>query len=228
MLRLYYHPFASFCQKALIALYEKGVPFEPVLIDLGDPDDRERLRSVWPMMKFPVLEDTASGRVWPESSVIIEYLDGCAPETPRMVPADPEQALRARIWDRFFDNFVAVHVTKCVLDSMRPEGRTDPDGVAQAKETIRAAYDHVDAEIDDGMWAVGDAFTLADCSAAPALFYAGLIVPRDDHPRLAAYYERLRARPSFDRVVEEARPYRQLMPLPWPVGYEQEQQGETP
>jgi glutathione S-transferase len=225
MLRLYYHPFASFCHKVLIALYEKGVPFEPVLINLGDAGDRERLGAVWPMMKFPVLEATETGRIWPESSVIIEYLDGFAPETPRMLPADPEQALRARIWDRFFDNFVAVHVTKCVIDSMRPEGGKDPEGVAQAEATIRAAYDHVDAEIGDG-WAVGDAFTLADCSAAPALFYAGLIVPRDDHPRLDAYYRRLRARPSFDRVVEEARPYRQLMPLPWPQGYEQE--GETP
>lgn len=219
MLRLYYHPFASFCHKALIALYEKDVPFEPVLIDLGDREDRERLRAVWPMMKFPVLEETESGRTWPESSVIIELLDGYAPETPRMVPADPEQALRARIWDRFFDNFVAVHVTKCVVDTMRPEGRADPEGVEQAKATIRAAYDHVEAEIGDA-WAVGDAFTLADCSAAPALFYAGLIVPRDDHPRLDAYYRRLRARPSFARVVEEARPYRPLMPLPWPESYE--------
>jgi glutathione S-transferase len=226
MLRLYYHPFASYCHKVLIALYEKDLPFEPVLINLGDPDDRERLRSVWPMMKFPVLEDTESGRIWPESSVIIELLDGYAPETPRMVPTDREQALRARISDRFFDNFIADHVTKCVVDSMRPEGRKDPEGVNQAKAAIRAAYDHVDADIGEGPWGAGEAFTLADCSAAPALFYAGLILPRDDHPRLDAYYKRLRARPSFKRVVEEARPYRQLMPLPWPRGYEQE--GETP
>jgi glutathione S-transferase len=219
MLRLYYHPFASFCHKALIALYEKEVPFEPVFIDLGDPEQRAQLRSVWPMMKFPVLEDQASGRIWPESSVIIEYLDHYAPNTPRLVPADPEEALRARVWDRFFDNFVAMNVTKIVGDRFRPDGRNDPEGVAQAEAGIRAAYDHLEGEIGDRTWATGEAFTLADCSAAPALFYAGIIVPRDDHPRLAAYYERLYERPSFRRVVEEARPYRPLLPLPWPQSY---------
>ena len=219
MLRLYYHPFASFCHKALIALYEKGVPFEPVFIDLGNPDDRERLRAVWPMMKFPVLEDPESGRIWPESSVIIEYLDRYAPDTPPMLPTDPDEALRARIWDRFFDNFVAVHVTKTVVDRFRPEGRKDPEGVKQAEEAIRAAYDHFEQEIGGRTWAAGDAFSIADCSAAPALFYAGIIVPRDDHQRLDAYYQRLIARPSFRRVIEEARPYRSLLPLPWPASY---------
>jgi glutathione S-transferase len=218
MLRLYYHPFASFCQKALIAFYEKQVPFEPVLIDLGDEEQRALLRSVWPMTKFPVLEDPATGRTYPESSVIIEYLDGYAPE-PRMIPPNPEEALRARIWDRFFDGFVALNVTKVVTDRLRPEGRKDPDGVAQAEATIRAAYDLFEEEIGDRMWAAGQAFSLADCSAAPALFYAGIIVPRDDHPRLDAYYKRLLARPSFARAVEEARPYRPLLPLPWPESY---------
>ena len=219
MLRLYYHPFASFCHKALIAFYEKGVPFEPVFMDLGNAEDRERLRAVWPMMKFPVLEDPESGRTWPESSVIIEYLDHHAPDTPRMVPKDPEEALQARIWDRFFDNFIAVNVTKIVVDRFRPKGRTDPEGVEQAEATIRASYDLFEQEIGGRTWAAGEAFTLADCSAAPALFYAGIIVPRDDHPQLDAYYRRLFDRPSFRRVVEEARPYRPLLPLPWPDSY---------
>ena len=219
MLRLYYHPFASFCQKVLIAFYEKDVPFEPVFIDLGDPQDRERLRAVWPMMKFPVLEDAESGRTWPESSVIVEYLDRYAPDTPPLVPTDAEEALRARIWDRFFDNFVALNVTKVVVDRLRPEGRNDPEGVAQAEAAIRASYDLFEEQIGGRTWAAGEAFSLADCSAAPALFYAGVIVPRDRHPRLDAYYERLAARPSFRRVVEEARPYRPLLPLPWPDSY---------
>ena len=219
MLRLYYHPFASFCQKALIAFYEKEVPFEPVPIDLGDPEDRARLAAVWPMMKFPVLEDEASGQTWPESSVIIEYLDLQAPDTARLVPSHPEEALRVRIWDRFFDNFIAMNVTKVVVDRLRPEGRADPEGVEQAKAAIRASYDLFEEEIGERTWAAGQAFSLADCSAAPALFYAGVIVPRNRHPRLNAYYERLAARPSFGRVVEEARPYRPLLPLPWPDSY---------
>lgn len=219
MLTLYYHPFASFCQKVLIALYEKDVPFRPLLIDLGDPDQRASLRSVWPMAKFPVLEDAATGRTLPESSVIIEFLDRYAPDTPPMIPAAADQALDARLWDRFFDGFIAVNVTKIVIDRLRPEGRSDPDGVAQAEATIRQAYDLFEAAIGDRRWAAGNSFSLADCAAAPALFYAGTILPLDGHPKLGAYYKRLLSRPSFARVVEEARPYRTLFPLPWPASY---------
>ena len=216
-MKLYYHPFASFCQKVLIALYEKNVAFERVPIDLGDPGQRERLKAVWPMAKFPVLVD--GDLTIPESSVIIEYLDRIAPDTGRMIPADPDAALQARIWDRFFDGFVAVNVTRIVIDRFRPEGQADPLGVAEAEKTIRRAYDLFEAELDGREWAVGDAFGLVECAAAPTLFYAGTIVPTDGHPKLSAYYQRLLARPSFARVVEEARPHRHLYPLPWPPSY---------
>ena len=219
MLKLYYHPFASFCQKALIALYEKDLAFEPVFIDLGDPEHRARLASVWPMMKFPVLRDERALRIIPESSLIIEYLDEIAPDRAPMIPADRRAALQARMWDRFFDGFVAVNVTKIVVDEFRGEGRRDPDGVAQAEATIRQALELFDREIDGREWAGGDQFGLADCSAAPALFYAGTIVPLAGHSAVQAYYERLLARPSFARVVEEARPHRSLFPLPWPESY---------
>jgi glutathione S-transferase len=220
MLKLYYHPFASFCQKVLIALYEKDLPFEPVFIDLGDPQHRERLGAVWPMMKFPVLEDEAKGLVLPESSVIIEYLDQQAPDTRSLIPADPLEALKVRVWDRFFDNFVAFNVTKIVVNSLRPDGRKDPEGVAQAEDAIRQAYDFFERELGNREWAAGDRFSLADCSAAPALFYAGTIVPQDRHLGLSAYFRRVLARPSFRRVVEEARLYRSLFPLEWPDSYD--------
>ena len=220
MLKLYYHPFASFCHKALIALYEKDLAFEPVLIDLGDPEHRARLQSVWPMMKFPVLRDEAAARIIPESSLIIEYLDGLAPDRARMIPEDARAALQARMWDRFFDGFVAVNVTKVVVDRFRPEGRGDPDGVAQAQATIAQALDLFEREIPGREWAIGDQFSLADCSAAPALFYAGTIVPLGGYRQVNSYFERLLARPSFARVVEEARPYRHLFPLPWPASYQ--------
>ena len=219
MLKLHYHPFASFCHKALIALYEKDLAFQPVFIDLSDAEDRARLKSVWPMMKFPVLRDEAAARIIPESSLIIEYLDEIAPDRARMIPEEPRAALQARLWDRFFDGFVAVNVTKTVVDRFRAEGRTDPDGVAEAQATMRQALELFEREIPGREWAVGNQFSLADCSAAPALFYAGTIVPLDDYPHVKAYFERLLARPSFARVVEEARPYRHLFPLPWPASY---------
>jgi len=220
MLKLYYHPFASFCQKALIALYEKDLAFQPVFIDLGNAEDRARLKSVWPMIKFPVLRDETAMRIIPESSLIIEYLDESAPDRARMIPRDARAALQARMWDRFFDGFVAVNVTKVVADRFRPEGRGDPDGVAQATATIAQALELFEREIVGREWAIGNQFSLADCSAAPALFYAGTIVPLDGYPHVKAYLQRLLARPSFARVVEEARPFRHLFPLPWPASYQ--------
>ena len=220
MLKLYYHPFASFCQKALIALYEKEVPFEPVFIDLGDPEHRARLASVWPMMKFPVLRDEAAVRIIPESSLIIEYLDRIVPDRPPMIPEDETAALQARLWDRFFDGFVAAHVTKIVVDLLRPEGRSDPEGVVQAEVAIRQALELFEREVAGREWAIGSRFSLAECSAAPALFYAGVIVPLEAYPLVNDYFERLLARPSFARVVEEARPFRSLLPLPWPASYQ--------
>ncbi len=220
MLKLYYHPFASFCQKALIALYEKGLPFRPVFVDLGDPEHRARLQSVWPMMKFPVLRDEGAVRIIPESSLIIEYLDEIAPDRARMIPADRRAALQARMWDRFFDGFVAVNVTKIVTDRFRAEGENDRIGVAQAEATIVQALDLFEREVAGREWAIGNRFSLADCAAAPALFYAGTIVPLDRYPNVRGYFERLMARPSFARVVEEARPYRSVFPLPWTASYQ--------
>lgn len=218
-LRLYYHPFASFCQKVLIALYEKALPFEPVTIDLGDPEQRERLAQLWPLAKFPVLRDEENDVTLPESGIIIEYLDRLAPGAPPLVPADPDQALRARQWERFFDSYVAAPLTKVVTDEFRPDGGRDPVGVAEAKALIARAFDLFDAEIGGRDHAAGPSFSLADCAAAPSLFYANTVVPMASRPNLAAYYDRLLARPSFRRVVDEARPYRHLFPLPWPPSY---------
>lgn len=219
-LTLYYHPFASFCQKVLIALYEKQIEFEPRLIDLGDAAQRAELSRLWPLAKFPVLHDKASDVILPESSLIVDYLDRHRPETARLLPDDPEEARRVHLWDRLFDNYVATQLTKVVTDRFRAEGRDDPDGVEQAKATIATAYGIIDEELGrGGRWIAGDGFTLADCAAAPALFYANIAVPFERHEALSAYYQRLLARPSFARVIEEARPYRTLFPLDWPADY---------
>lgn len=218
-LRLYYHPFAAFCQKALIALYETRTPFEPVLIDLGDPDQRAALARLWPLAKFPVLHDDGAGLTLPESTIVIEYVAERAPEEQTLIPADPAAALQARLWDRFFDNYVAAPMQKIVADSLRPAGHGDPHGVEEARALLNRSYPIADAHLASGGWAAGSEFTLADCAAAPALFYANIVVPIAGHGNLAAYYERLLARPSFARVVEEARPWRHLFPLEWPQDY---------
>jgi glutathione S-transferase len=212
---LHEHPFASYCWKALIALYERDIPFEPNVIE--DEADRARLAEMWPMASMPVLVDDAAGITLPESTTIIEYLDGLG-DASRLLPADPAGALQARLWDRVSDGHVMTPMQKIVGDRLRPEGRGDPEGVAQAHAALERVYDLLDGHLAGGGWLAGPAFTLADCAAAPALFYARVVHPWDDE-RLGAltrYFAEVTARPSVARVLDEARPYRPLFPLPWP------------
>jgi glutathione S-transferase len=214
-LTLHEHPFAAYCWKALIALYEREVPFDRHFV--GDEADRARLAELWPMGSIPVLVDDAAGVVLPESTTIIEYLDRHG-DAPALVPADPAAALQARLWDRVIDGHVMTPMQKIVADSLRPDGRSDPQGVVEARATLDRAYDLLDAHLTGGGCAAGTAFTMADCAAAPALFY-GRVVHRWDEdglPSLTRYFAALTARPSVARVIEEAREYRHVFPLPWP------------
>lgn len=203
---LHQHPFASYCQKVLVALYELDVPFESEIVD-GE-DARARHAELWPLASIPVLRDTAADLTLPESTSIIEYLDA----DHQLIPAD---GLKARLWDRIIDGHVATPMQKIVGDSLRPEGGTDPTGVAMARDTLDTAYGVLDAQLADRPWLAGDAFTVADCAAAPVLFYMRAI-HRWEQPNISRYYRDLVARPSFARVIEEARPFRGLFPLPWP------------
>ncbi|HEX8482882.1 MAG TPA: glutathione S-transferase family protein [Allosphingosinicella sp.] len=221
MLTLHYHPFSSFCQKVLVALYEREVPFQRVVVDPSDPEQKAALERLWPMGKFPVLRDEERGVTVPESSLIIAYLDRVHAGPPPLVPADAEAALDANLWDRFFDQYVEAPLQKAVGDRLRPEGARDPYGVAEAAALLERAYDLLEEKLGEAHpWAAGADFTLADCSAAPALFYSGIVVPFGGRGRLAGYYARLRARPSFARAVDEARPFRRFFPLPWPDGWD--------
>lgn len=207
---LYFHPLSSFCWKPLVALYDTGTAFAPHLIDLSNPQDKAQLERLWPLCQFPVLQDGAT--VLPESSVIIEYLDLHHPAPTRMVPQDPQAALPVRLWDRFFDMNLQMVMQQIVNDALRPPERRDPATVADHKARLTRAYAVADRQLDGGDWVTG-AFSLADCAALPALFYAGAILPFDDHPALSDYFQRLVARPSCARVLAEARPWLHYFPF---------------
>jgi glutathione S-transferase len=212
-LTLYLHPLASFCHKVLIAFYENGVAFRPVTVDLGDPGSAAALLEKWPVGKIPVLHDGARGRTVAETSIIIEYVQQHYPGPVPLLPSDAEAQLEARLWDRFFDLYVSVPMQKIVLDRLRPEGQRDTVGVTEARQTLDVAYAMTDRQLQDNEWATGSAFTIADCAAMPALFFASIVHPFDPAlGRLAAYFERLLARPSVRRTLGEARPYFALFP----------------
>jgi glutathione S-transferase len=212
-LTLYFHPLSSFCWKALIALYENDTPFEPRLVDLGNETERAALLKLWPIGKFPVLRDDAKDRTIPETSIIIEYLDNYYPGRTRFIPADAKLALQTRLRDRFYDLYVHLPVQKIVGDRLRPQGKKDPHGVEEAKARIQSCYGMIDKEVAAKTWAMGEAFSLADCAASPALFYASKVMPfGDTHKNVTAYFDRLKARPSFARVIKEAEPYFAMFP----------------
>ena len=209
-LTLHMHPLSSYCHKVLIALYELEVPFEPGFLNLGDEAERAAFLKLWPIGKMPVLEDRAAGVVLPETSVIIDYLNRRFGGD--LIPADPDSALEVRLQDRFFDLYVHTPMGVFTWDLLRPEGQRDPYGVNQARATLNTAYDMIEARMADREWAAGDGFSMADCAAAPALFYAEGRVPFGDRPRLKAYLQRLKARPSYARALKEAEPYFHMVP----------------
>jgi glutathione S-transferase len=212
-LTLHYHPLSSFCWKALIALYENGVPFTPKLVNLGDPDERAALLKIWGIGKFPVLQDDLSGQIVPESSVVIEYLDCHYPGRARLIPDDADRALQTRLRDRFYDLYVHLPMQKIMGDRLRPEGSRDPHGVEEARAQLRNSYAMIEQQMAGGGWAMGEDFGLADCAAAPALFYGSMVVPfGSEQKNLAAYFGRLKTRPSFARVLTEAEPYFGMVP----------------
>lgn len=212
---LYAHPLASYCWKVLIALYEYAIPFEFKLVDLADPVQREELEALWPLVKFPLLRD--GDLVIPESTIILEHLaehHGAR----ALLPANADAARPVRLWDRIFDNYVQEPMQRIIADALRPADSRDPFGVAQEYKKLASTYAYLDRVLAAGPrpWGTGDALTLADCSAFPALFYADVLEPIAPYPHAAAYLERLRARPSVARVLDEARPHFKLVPVQSP------------
>jgi glutathione S-transferase len=207
---LYAHPFSSYSQKVFIAFYEKGVPFELRLLSPDNPDAIKERHTLWPVDRFPVLR--LDDRTIVESTIIIEWLDRQHPTNPRLMPEAPDAALEVRMLDRIFDNYVMTPMMTMVFDRLRPEDARDAYGVARAREVLDKAYGWLDARMATRTWAAAEAFSLADCAAAPALFYADWVHPFTERAALTAYFRRLLARPSFARCVDDARPSRHLFP----------------
>lgn len=209
-LTLYYHPLASYCQKVLVALYENGTEFDKRLIDLGNEADRAELAAIWPFARFPVIRDHLRHRDIAESTIIIEYLDrffgGAAP----LLPDNWEQALEVRMWDRFFDTYVHTPMQAIVADRI-----TGAQGdLAKERASLNIAYGMLEERMASQRWAAGEQFSMADCAAAPSLFYAVTVHPFPPGAvHLPAYFERLMARPSMARVIDEARPYFAMYPF---------------
>ncbi len=215
-LTLYYHPLSSYCHKALVALYELGTPFEPRLIDFSQADDRAALAAVWPMMKFPVLHDSARGQNVAEASIIIEYLDLHYPGAERLLPANRDDSLAVRLWDRVFDLHVQTPMQAIANDRLKDRPFVRHGGAQQPLEAIERAWGLIDAQLQrsGGPWIAGQRFSMADCAAAPALFYASTLQPiAERYPHLLAYFDRLMTRASVERVLREAQPYLPFYPF---------------
>src|ERR1700687_3238430 len=175
-LHLYLHPLASFCQEALIAFYENDTAFEPHIVDLANETSNADFKKIWPIGKFPVLRDDSRGQTIPESSIIIEYLSQHYPGKTQLVPTDADLARETRLCDRFYDLYVHEPMQKIVGDRLRPAGKNDPHGVEAARAQLLRSYGMIDEEMASRTWAMGDAFSLADCAAAPPLFFANKLM----------------------------------------------------
>ena len=210
---LLYHPLSSYCMKVLTALYESGTPFTPKSVNLQDEAERAALLELYPVGKFPVLRDEDRNLTVPESTIIIEHLAQQHPGAAPLVPSDPKLALQVRAQDRFYDLYVHNQMQEIVGDRLRPANAKDPTGVAAARARLATSYDMIERDMAGKSWAAGEQFTMADCAAAPALFYANKVQPFEDtHPRLLAYFNRLLERPSFRRALDEAEPYMKFFP----------------
>lgn len=212
---LWSHPYSAYGQKGLVALYELDLPFEPKLVDHADEAVMAAFLALSPFARMPVLVDRAAGRTILESSIVIEYLDRLAGGG-RLIPTDPETALEARWVDRIVDTYVGLPMNRIIFHRLGRAGPPPPEAVIALDEReIATAWDLLEQRLSDGRtWGAGEAFTLADCAAAPILTYARRLVPFGDRPRLKAWHGRLMVRPSFVRALEDAAPFGDLMPAP--------------
>ncbi len=218
---LVYHPLSSCCHKVMIAADVLGVPLQLQLYNPGNAAERAAHAALWPLGKMPLLIDSGETHepgeppcTIPETSIIVEHLQlHHAKSGQRLIPHEPEAALQVRLWDRLFDFYVMTPMQALTADRLRPESERDAIAVAQARQLLATAYALVDRQLQGRSWVCGERFTLADCAAAPALFYAvAYLPPPAALSHLHAYFERLMAHPAVARTVDQARPFLQYFP----------------
>jgi glutathione S-transferase len=211
---LHLHPLSSYCHKVLIGLYEMATPFTIQTVNLQDAAARADYLKLSPFGKIPALEDTKRNVVINESSTILEYAGLHYPGKAQLIPRDADAAITVRMWDRFLDMYLHQPMQRVVAEKFRPDGSHDPFGEKDARASLRRAYDVLEKRLGEAKHPGGDTFSLADCAAAPALFYAQAAEPfADSHPRIARYFESLLARPSYARTLDEAKPFLKYFPL---------------
>lgn len=205
-MKLYYYPLSTYCQKVLIALYEKSVDFTPELVSLMDDAERDAYRKIYPLGKIPllVLDD---GHWVPESSIIVEYLDTHFSDGPKLIPDDLDLSRQVRLKDRIYDLYLNDSVATLVFESWKPESERNQELIVRSRFRIGVMYDFMEMNLEKQTWTNGEEFTLGDCAAAPPLFYAREMAPFDERPNIVAYWQRLQERPSIHRVLDEAAPY---------------------
>ena len=216
----HYHPLSSYCQKVGIALSELGLEHDREIVNLGDPAARADFKSLWPTAKIPLLEDRERGLVIPETSIQIEYLCQHSSEGRRLLPPESgtvgdslDARLQVRLWDRLMDCYLMTPMQAITGDRLRPEDQRDPLGVSRAREQIAATYQMMESRLAQSSWLGGANFSIADCSAAPALWYANTLVRvESDTPHLLAYFRKLVERPSMKAALDEARPWFKYYP----------------
>ena len=207
-MKLYYHPISSYSQKVMVALYEKGLDFEPVVVALMNPEARRQYRDVYPLGKVPALA-LDDGHLIPESSIIIEYLDTLG--EPKLIYGDAEQRRKIRFKDRMYDLHLNESVSTLIFQDMKPEGERDQERIDTATFRIETMYGFMEDEFAKQPFSNGETFSMADCAAVPPLFYAQLKAPFNDYRNISGYWDRLASRPSIRRVLEEAEPHVQAI-----------------
>jgi glutathione S-transferase len=205
-MKLYYHPLSTYCQKVMIASYEKSVELSRELVSLMDEAERSAYRKIYPMGKIPllVLDD---GNWVPESSIIVEYLDTHFGDGPTLIPDDPDASRQVRFKDRMYDLYLNDSVSTLVFESWKPEPQRNQELIERSRFRIGVMYDFMEKNLEHQTWTNGEAFTLGDCAAAPPLSYAREMAPFDERANIVAYWQRLQERPSIRRVMDEAAPY---------------------
>lgn len=204
-MELYFSYPSPYCQKVLIALYEKKIAFVGKLVNLADPADKAEYQAIYPLGKVPLL-CTDDNKLVPESSIIIEFLDQVEPAH-RLIPLETDHARNVRLWDRLADQYLCASVMNMLMESRKPTAQQNAADIERWSRTLGTMYRMIDDQLARFPYLAGMEFSMADCAALPGLYYSSQFASLKGFPRLSSYFESLMLRASVMRVVDDAAPY---------------------